>query len=148
MSPSRQCVELGRCEKKIRSGMPALEAWRGGRANRSPRHLTASGAVPVCGAPLLVENIVKISRRSVGGFAFVVHVEKTHRAASHCPFLNATLLMLPRFRLVACGLNCVEFDAEIVARFRLVQRLYDPQTPHALLPRTEHMMQIFTDHIT
>ena len=68
------CRKKGKGREATRSGLRALEAWRGGRANRAFRHLAASGAVPVCGVPFLVESIAKISRRSVGAFAFVVHV--------------------------------------------------------------------------
>ena len=67
MSCSHQCVKKGRGRETTRSGLPVLEAWRDGHANRAIRHLAASGFRFV-GAPFLVENIVNMSRISVGGF--------------------------------------------------------------------------------
>ena len=50
MSHWRQCVGKGRGKENLRSGLPALEALRGGHAHTALRYLTASGAASVCGA--------------------------------------------------------------------------------------------------
>ena len=138
----RQCVGKGRGKENLRSGLPSLEALRGGHAHTALRYLTASGAARVCGAYFLnnrKEIVFEVSRP--------LSMWKKRRAASHCPRWNERLLMLPRFRVIDCGMCCVGFDAGITAQLRLLQRCTDPQTSRAV-PRTECFMKFLTEHVT